>query len=218
MQSLVFDSLLLAQFYRIAMMMEQADKSFTKAQDDGQKSSEDIISRQLTYSRKEFRIRICGGGSNGKQSIPCDTALLGFRLSQQDLKVIVDIVNPGQRHLWGPQQTIDWLLASDFHIIRTHLHQGKLISYRSAKSIIFFGYNCPLCFCFSGHYNESPDGSDWNLTDVVQQIQRLKNHRGFPTAQFLQCPVFLQDKFDYLRCVPEISLPTLKVTRYELYV
>ena len=75
----------------------------SKAQDDGQKSSEDIISRQLTYSRKEFRIRICGGGSNGKQSIPCDTALLGFRLSQQDLKVIVDIVNPGQRHLWGPQ-------------------------------------------------------------------------------------------------------------------
>jgi hypothetical protein len=115
--------------------MDQMDNS--KAQDDGQKSSEDIISRQLTYSRKEFRIRICGGGSNGKQSIPCDTALLGFRLSQQDLKVIVDIVNPGQRHLWGPQQTIDWLLASDFHIIRTHLHQGKLISYRSAKSIIF---------------------------------------------------------------------------------
>ena len=80
----------------VFFLMDQMDNS--KAQDDGQKSSEDIISRQLTYSRKEFRIRICGGGSNGKQSIPCDTALLGFRLSQQDLKVIVDIVNPGQRH------------------------------------------------------------------------------------------------------------------------
>ena len=122
---LVFDSLLLAQFYRIAMMMEQADKSVTKAQDDGQKSAEDTISRNLAYSQKEFRIRICGGGASGKQSIPCDTALVRFCSSQQDLKVITEIVNPGHRHYWGPAATVDWLLASDFHVIRTHLHQGK---------------------------------------------------------------------------------------------
>ena len=33
---------------------------------------------------------------------------------------------------------------------------------------------------------------------LVSEIQRLKYHRGFPYGNHLKCPVFLQDKYEYL--------------------
>lgn len=52
----------------------------------------------------------------------------------------------------------------------------------------------------------------WNVIEVVSNLQRLKWHPGFPTGKNLRCPIFLQDKFVYLKAMPhKLCLPTLKV-------
>jgi hypothetical protein len=50
--------------------------------------------------------------------------------------------------------------------------------------------------------------------------QRLKYHRGFPHESFLRCPVFLQDKFDYLSALQKHGFcnPNLKVERSEWFI
>jgi hypothetical protein len=51
----------------------------------------------------------------------------------------------------------------------------------------------------------------WDVADVLEEIKRLQYHRGFPFGGQLFCPVFLQDKYNYLFRLPGISNPTLKV-------
>ena len=50
---------------------------------------------------------------------------------------------------------------------------------------------------------------------IIGELQRLKYHRGFPFGSFLHCPVFLQDKFEYLSVLQKCGMcnPTLKVNR-----
>ena len=50
---------------------------------------------------------------------------------------------------------------------------------------------------------------------LVSEIQRLKYHRGFPYGNHLKCPVFLQDKYEYLAILQKHNMcnPTLKVER-----
>lgn len=59
----------------------------------------------------------------------------------------------------------------------------------------------------------------WNVMEVVSNLQRLKGHPGFPTGENLRCPIFLQDKFVYLRAMPhKLCLPTLKVILLEFTI
>ena len=51
----------------------------------------------------------------------------------------------------------------------------------------------------------------WNCEDVFVQLQRLQNHVGFPSGEQINCPVFTQDKYQYLSAVPRITNPTLKI-------
>jgi hypothetical protein len=73
---------------------------------------------------------------------------------------------------WSPSTLVDWLLDSDFHIILTHVHQGIVAAL------------------------------GWNMEDLEEQLQRLASHNGFPNGCQLKCPVFLQDKFIYLKNLP----------------
>ena len=83
----------------------------------------------LNYEgRTELLVRVCGGGAHGKQSIPCETAFVRFVQNNQQVKVTIQVAGPADRHDWGPRKTIDWLLEADFHIVSTHLHQGKFSS------------------------------------------------------------------------------------------
>ena len=79
----------------------------------------------LSNRRKTVLIRICGGGRSGKQSISCENAIIAFQIQTYSrLNVVVEKLDPGCRLTSEPEEVIDWLLASDFHIVRTHLHQG----------------------------------------------------------------------------------------------
>lgn len=82
---------------------------------------------------------------------------------------------------------VDWLAACDCHFIIAHPHQG----------IIF-------------HMN-------WNATDLERELLRLYDHPGFPTGESLKCPVFLQNKFEYLKHLDSYRNPTLRIPLSQEY-
>lgn len=77
---------------------------------------------------------------------------------------------------WGPDKLIDWLLESNMHFITAHVHQG-----------------------LRSH------GLSWDLSVFLPQLQRLKFHVGFPSGDQLHCPVFTQDKYEYLRHLGDMA-------------
>jgi len=84
-------------------------------------------------------------------------------------------------------QVFDWLLESSskthvyVYLLLCHIHQGFM------------------------HWRAS-------MEDLKAQYKRLAAHgHGLPREGQVNCPVFTQDKFDYLKVTPEFVNPTLKV-------
>jgi hypothetical protein len=51
----------------------------------------------------------------------------------------------------------------------------------------------------------------WSCSDLFKELYRLRNHLGWPADDSFDCPIFTQDKFDYLSRLPAITNPTLKI-------
>lgn len=103
-------------------------------------------------------------------------------LSQfRNIQVKLVYVKDIKDHLWSPKQLVDWLMQADAHFIPCHPHQGVFEQLR------------------------------WNCTELALELQRLRSHRGFPTGDQLQCPIFLQDKFEYIHPLDRWSIPTAKI-------
>jgi hypothetical protein len=51
----------------------------------------------------------------------------------------------------------------------------------------------------------------WDPIDVCSAISELSDHLGFPSGQYTACPILCQDKNIYLKAVPEITNPTLRI-------
>ena len=81
---------------------------------------------------------------------------------------------------WSPSQLIEWLLSSNMHFITAHAHQG-----------------------LRSH------GISWDMTVYMKQLQRLKFHVGFPCRDQLRCPIFTQDKYQYLQNLGELANNTM---------
>ena len=89
---------------------------------------------------------------------------------------------------WSPRTLIEWLLISHAHFIIAHVHQG-----RSSNDCGQLG---------------------WNMVDLEEQLRRLYDHPGFPNGIQLSCPVFLQNKGEYLRNVLDLITNTV----YFIYI
>ena len=136
-------------------------------------------------------IRVFGGGEYSMQTQQLSFALgsLGLNQSLYKLEIMTcDMVNMNHVSLKG---VIDWLSGSHIHIISAHMHQGLSLE------------------------NLTSQGQSWDLQFYNQQMNRLKYHPGFPTGNFLECPVFLQDKYEYLRLLNDGGYcnPTFKFDR-----
>jgi len=83
------------------------------------------------------------------------------------------------------RQVVDWLLGSDIHLIITHVHQNVVELLK------------------------------WNMNTLMYELQKLYDHDGYPYGQYLRDPIFLQDKYEYIRLVKDICNPTLKITLRE---
>ena len=89
------------------------------------------------------------------------------------------------------EEVVEWLLRSHIHFISAHMHQGISLE------------------------NLTSQGKSWDLQLYQQQLNRLKFHPGLTMGDFLDCPVFLQDKYEYLTHLNfgEYCNPTFKFDR-----
>lgn len=72
--------------------------------------------------------------------------------------------------------------------------------------------DCDIHFILT-HIHQGITQLNWNMTDLYQSLLRLQAHRGFPNGLQLECPMFTQDKYEYLRVLMPVKLanPTMKI-------
>jgi hypothetical protein len=61
------------------------------------------------------------------------------------------------------------------------------------------------------YINEGAEVLEWNVEDLEFQLQRLRDHVGFPMGIGLMDPIILQDKYRYISAVPGLTHPTMKL-------
>ncbi len=61
------------------------------------------------------------------------------------------------------------------------------------------------------HIHQGLESCQWDIAVLYEQVQRLRYHPGFPSGAQLQCPIFTQDKFEYISSVPELCNHTLSI-------
>jgi len=51
------------------------------------------------------------------------------------------------------------------------------------------------------------------MVELYNEVQRLRYHNGYPNRIHLRCPIWTQDKFDYLSAIANDGLcnPTYKI-------
>ena len=136
-------------------------------------------------------IRVFGGGDFSMQTQQLSYALSSLGLNQTLYKLEIMTCDMVNMNHFSMEEVIDWLLESHIHFVSAHMHQGISLE------------------------NLTSQGKSWDLQFYHQQMNRLKYHHGFPTGSFLDCPVFLQDKYEYLRHLNngEYCNPTFKFDR-----
>jgi hypothetical protein len=53
------------------------------------------------------------------------------------------------------------------------------------------------------HPHQGLESTHDSTVGIYEQVQRLKYHTGFPSLEKLECPIFRQDKFEYLQHLPD---------------
>jgi hypothetical protein len=144
---------------------------------------------------KTVVIKSFSGGSDGQQksvlSLVIESLIVKYKTRGITI-VFIEFTNDLIRNVLrlNCTDTFTALLAADIHIIPTHLHQGML-----AKG-----------------------GTDtWNMENILQNIERLRYHLGYPCGMHLDCPVFSQNKtmlYDRLFAA-DLCLPTISVSIME---
>lgn len=63
------------------------------------------------------------------------------------------------------------------------------------------------------HIHQGIDMLNFDMNELKKQLRRLSHHPGFPNGIYLTCPVFTQDKYNYLKILMENGScnPTLKI-------
>lgn len=134
----------------------------------------------LNLERRGIKIHVFIGGQNSLQS----TCFIGALNDLMWKRCIYDVVIVTTKDIrekdWTESMLVDWLLASDIHIIACHPHQGT-------------------------------KGFNWDVTVLYGELARLDGHIGFPRGSQRECPIFSQDKYEYISAVPNYTIPTLKI-------
>ena len=142
-----------------------------------------------TVRQNQYLIKVFIGGKSGIQLTPFEQALhrviseytRDFNPGLLEVKVEFISTTTVSKHKWLPKHLIDNLLDSDMHFILTHIHQGL-----TAKNI------------------------GWLIQPLLDNLERLKYHPGFPNGKNLQCPIFTQDKMKYIKAIKS-SIPSFKL-------
>jgi len=140
--------------------------------------------------QKAFIIGVFTGGLRGVQVDQFQQALnlviqefeLYYNPGKLQISVFYISAKDIAKSRMSPTQLIDRLLDSDVHFILSHIHQSLL-----NRNI------------------------GWRIDDLLGNLERLKYHKGFPYGEQLSCPVFTQDKYQYISKIAGYSIPTMKL-------
>jgi hypothetical protein len=131
-------------------------------------------------------VRVFSGGKASIQSGPFLCAMKKIQRECIDSNKVPRVEYMDTQTLaelkWQPHQFVEWFLRSHVHAIIAHSHQA------------LFSHNLL-----------------WNMSDAIAQFQRLRYHNGFPTGNQLRCPVFTQDKIDYIRYLGDLAIKTMSI-------
>lgn len=127
-------------------------------------------------------LRVFEGGKSCAQSNSFTTAVRMLNVTPTVEYINIDDI---KKLKMGPEALIDWLLKSHGHFILSHIHQGT-----SAQNVHQMG---------------------WNMQELQKQVRRLSSHSGFPSGNGLNCPVFTQNKGEYLSAIPDFVNPSFLV-------
>jgi hypothetical protein len=138
----------------------------------------------------KFIIGVFSGGLKGVQVEQFQLALnlviqefeLYYNPGKLQISVFYISVKDISKARMTPTELIDKLLDSDVHFILSHIHQSIL-----DRNI------------------------GWHIDDLLMNLERLKFHKGFPSGAQLACPVFTQDKYEYISQIVGYSIPTIKL-------
>ena len=156
----------------------------------------DTIFHSAPNSCSTFTIRIYGGGSSNIQTLQLIAAIRELNIDRSLYTIEILTCDDVNVNHYSIQDIVKWLLASSVHFITGHVHQGLQLELLDSS------------------YSKQK-GHRFTMNSVLSELQRLKLHRGFPHGNYLQCPVFLQDKYVYLDILRNQGMcnPTLKVDR-----
>jgi hypothetical protein len=154
----------------------------------------DTIFHSAPNSYSTFTIRIYGGGSSNIQTLQLIAAIRELNIDRS--LYTIEILNCDDVNVnhYSIQDIVKWLLASTVHFITDHVHHGLQLE------------------LLDSNYSKQK-GHGFTMNSILSELQRLKLHRGFPHGNYLQCPMFLQDKYVYLDILRNQGMcnPTLKV-------
>lgn len=139
---------------------------------------------------KSCLVKVFTGGMGSVQSAQFFIALdeVVGRYYHQDDALIIVVERIGTEEVrkkgWNVQQFISWLVSGDVYFILSHPGQGISVTL------------------------------GWDLGSLGDDlVAGLRGHLGFPAGDSLRCPVFTQDKYNYLDACRTICLPSLRIAR-----
>jgi len=96
----------------------------------------------------------------------------------------------------------------DVELLTLTTNELKILKW-NPKQFVDWLLNDAEMFFLTNHPHQGM--SFWDTFDLYKQLQRLSTKSGFPCGINLQCPIFLQDKYQYIHACPSLTIPTLKV-------
>jgi hypothetical protein len=134
----------------------------------------------------KWKLLVMMVNTKGAQAPSFDCALQRLYHNFQEIAQRLQVVIISTQHLvkMTPAQVVDSCASSDMYIILSHPHQAWQLDSRYAVQ---------------------------NVMELYSEFQRLHNCNGFPSGVNLRCPIWTQDKHDYISCVPDLFLPTLRI-------
>lgn len=63
------------------------------------------------------------------------------------------------------------------------------------------------------HPHQGLEHFGWSVVAIYEEVKRLTYHPGFPSLKKIGCPIFRQDKWDYLQHLnaKEMTAPSIKI-------
>lgn len=162
----------------------------------GAYSFQDFLAEQppiKKFKQDIVNVRVYCGGENSYQLKPFENAL---RRLSSDYGRTNDVA-PGIKAYTISNRTVhvDILMSST-------MREAKF----SPTEMVTWLLDSDIHFVIN-HVHQSND--DWPIDDILDKLGRLKNHLGFPSGIFLECPAFTQDKYKYLEAMWSPGTDTL---------